>query len=101
MIFVADYADILPRARQQAHQLFLRAIRVLKFVHHQILELRAPCRAHVGMVAQQLHRAQKQIVEIERRRFAQDFVVGAKNLGGVLAARIAHLAGLGFHFVRT
>ena len=99
LIFVADHADILPRARQQVHQLFLRRVCVLKLVHHQILKLIAPALAHVAMLPQQLHGPQQQIVEIQRRGLAQQVVVGAENFRRVLAPAVAHVLGLGLHFV--
>ena len=85
---------------EQPHQLFLRAVRVLKFVHHQVLEALAPRRAHIGVIAQKFHRAQQQIVEIHARRLAENLVVGAENVGRLLArVVVARLVRFRFHLV--
>jgi hypothetical protein len=63
----------------------------LKFVHHQILETPAPSPADVGVVPQQLHRSEQQIVEIDRGRLAQNIVLGTKNIRGILPVFVARL----------
>src|SRR5579872_1842700 len=99
LILVANDADILALAGKQTHQLFLRGVGVLKFVDHQVAETRTPGGADIGVIAQQVDGAEKQIVEIERGRFAQNFVICAKNFGDIAALVIARLAGLRLHFV--
>ena len=99
LVFVADDADVLARAGEQADEFFLRAVGVLEFVHHDVVKAGIPGGADVGMIAKQVHGAEKQIVKIEGAGFAQDFVVGAEDGGGFLARFVAGLRGVGFHVV--
>ena len=99
LVFVADHADVLARSGQQAHEFFLRAVGILEFVNHKVVEARVPGSANIGMIAKQLDGAKEQVVEIERGGFAQNFIVDAKDFGGLLARFVTRLGCAGGHFV--
>src|SRR5262249_13964000 len=98
LVLIADDAKVLPHSSQQVQQVVLHAVRVLVFVHVNKPEALAPALAHVTKAPKDLHRAQQQVVEIERTGSAQDFLIGLHDprapltrfvlcLGRELAAR--------------
>ncbi len=60
---------------EQAHQLILAAIGVLIFVDHDEFEAAVHLAAQIGIVRQQPHGFQQQIVEIERVGLPQPALV--------------------------
>ena len=66
LIVITDHREPTAVADQQFHQFVLAGIRVLILVHQQVAHLLLPACAHLGVIAQQMHRLQDEIVEIER-----------------------------------
>ena len=65
---------------EQPHELPLRGVRVLELVDEDVPEALPPPREHVGMLAEQAHRQQQQVVEVGGRRVEQPPLVLAVDL---------------------
>ena len=83
LIFVSDHADIVVQPIQVADQPVLHAVRVLVFVHHDVLEARAVSLRGLRELVEQLHRLDQQIIEIECVRFSKTFLVLIEHVGRV------------------
>ena len=82
---------------QQLDQVVLGAVGVLVFVHQHVTETPVPVVAHLLMLAQQLHRQQQQVVEVEGVVGGQGTAVEPVGLR-LLAA--AHSLRLRFQLIR-
>ena len=78
-------------SRQQPHQFVLRTIRVLVLVDQHVLEAPVVVFAHLRRSLQQAHGFQQQVVEIQRVRLRQFFLVLGVNLRHPLGLRIGRL----------
>ena len=65
LIVVADDAEIAVAAREQLHELILRAVRVLVLVDEEIAELAAVLLQLTRILGEQPHRQDEQIVEVD------------------------------------
>ena len=65
LVVVADGGEVAEPADQQPHQLVLGAIGVLVFIHQQVADPVLPVFARLGIPAEQCHRCQDQVVEVE------------------------------------
>ncbi len=71
LILVTHHADVLVGLGEQAHQVVLAAIGVLVFVDHDEFETAIHLEAQIGVVGEQPHGFEQQVVEIERVGLAQ------------------------------
>ena len=99
LVVVADDAHVMPLSCQQAHEHILRVVRILIFVHVDIVEPVAVRLQHRRMLHEQFERFNEQIVEIQRVRAAQTVLVLEIVIVNHLAAVIA--VGLLEPLVRT
>ena len=81
LIVVADDHDVAVLLGEQAHELPLGDVRVLELVDEHVAEAVAPALEHVGVLAEQPHGEQQQVVEVGRRRVEQPALVLAVDLG--------------------
>ncbi len=78
-------------ARQQPHQFVLRTVRVLIFIHQQILKSPVVIFAHRRHRFEQAHGFEQQIVEVHRIRFQQLLPILLKNVRNFFRLRIRRL----------
>ena len=116
LVVVAHHAHVAVPARDLAHDLVLRVVGVLVLVDQHVAVALAVVRAHLGVLAQQAHRLEQQVVEVERagarerlavalEHRAHELVAGALALGqerlrrlhAVLGERDAREHGGGVH----
>jgi hypothetical protein len=81
LVLVADDGHVASRSHQVPDQLVLRAVRVLVLVDEDVLEAPAVGFADLLVAPQHLHRAQEEIVEVERVRRAQGLVIAGGHPG--------------------
>jgi hypothetical protein len=91
LVFVANHADVLVRADEQAKQIVLDAVGVLIFVDVNVLKAVSPFFADLRRFAKQTRGAEQEIVEVERFALREDFFVLCENVGGM-----AHVGRVGF-----
>jgi hypothetical protein len=85
LVLVPHDGDVPLRAHQVADQLVLRAVGVLVFVHEHVAEA-PPVGLPHGLVGQQVHRPQQQVVEVHRLGLAQRGLVALGHPGQDLRA---------------
>ena len=78
---VADDHHTAVLLGEQPHQLPLRGVRVLELVDEDVSEALPPLLEHVGMLPEQAHREQQQVVEVGGRPLEQPPLVLAVDLG--------------------
>ena len=66
LVVVAHHADVAGGPHEVAQQVHLQAVGVLELVHQDVVELVAPVRPHVGVIADDLHGEDEEVVEIDR-----------------------------------
>ena len=91
LVLVSHCTQVVPGAREQAHQFVLRTVRVLIFVDQNVLESPVVIIAHRSGGFQQTQRLEQQVVEVERVRLAQFlpiFLVNVRNLLGLGIGRL-------------
>ena len=66
LVGVADDGDVAVAAGEEQHDLVLRLVRVLVLVDEDVLEALAVVLEHVGVVAEQAHGVDQQVVEVHR-----------------------------------
>ena len=71
LIVIADNHDAAVLFGERAHELPLREVGVLELVDEHVLEAVAPPRQRVGVLTEQPHGQQEQVVEVDGRRFEQ------------------------------
>src|SRR5579859_3447779 len=81
LVFIADHADVLLGAREQAQKFVLDAVGVLVFVDVDVLKAGLPLFADWWGIAKEFHGAQQKIVEIEGIAFVQQQFVGGEDVG--------------------
>src|SRR5581483_2893675 len=97
LVFIANGTNVVTCAGEQAHELILRAIRVLVFVHQNVLETPVVIFAYAWHGLQQAHSFQKQIVEVESVSLGEFFFVFGIDLGDALGLGVI---GLKIDFLR-
>ena len=80
LILIADDADVLFRACQQADELLLRRIGILKLIHLDVAESLAPGSPRLRVIFENLDREQKQVVKVECSGAMQDGLVGIEDV---------------------
>src|SRR5579863_4154733 len=97
LVLVADHAEVLVRARQQAYQLVLDAIGVLILIDQDVAKALVVLPANIVRRIEESRRLEKQIVEVERVRLPQFALVeieDAGKLGSLGVARVpVHVLG--------
>ena len=81
LVVVADDHHTAVLLGEQPHELPLRGVRVLELVDEDVSEALPPLLEHVGMLPEQAHRQQQQVVEVGGRPFEQPPLVLAVDLG--------------------
>ena len=66
LVFIAHHADVIVLARQQAHQLILRSIRILILVDHEVTDAAVISLPRGGVVFEQAHGFEQEVVEVQR-----------------------------------
>ena len=99
LVFVADDADVLARAGQQADQFFLRAVGVLKFVDHDVLKARLQAARTSGCsrsssTARSSRSSKSRAAALRRIRCRRE------KLRRFPCAFVASLLGIGSHLLR-
>ena len=81
LVAVADHADVLVVGGQLQHDLVLRLVRVLVLVDQDVGEPMAVVIQHVGMLTEQTHDVEEQVVEVHRSGPHQTRLVFGVHLG--------------------
>ena len=81
LVGVADDGDVVVAAGEEEDDLVLRLVRVLVLVDEDVLEALAVVLEDVGVVAEQAHGVDQQVVEVHRPRLEQAVLVLAVDLG--------------------
>ena len=100
LVVVANDADVVRAASQQAHQMELRDARVLILVHDDVAEAVLVVFPRLGVVLQQAHRVEDEVVKVHGARRFQAASVGGVDFRDELRLRVGgHLGGhvLGGH----
>ena len=98
LVVVAHHAEVAGNVGQKADKLVLHVVRVLIFVHQDVLELPLVIFQYRRMVHKQLEGLGQQVVKVQGAVFHQRLVVGAEYVVQELGA--AAFVGLGEPFVR-
>ena len=91
LILIADDANVLVLAAEQEHELVLRAVCILVFVNHQVLEAPIMTLADFASDFQQPHRLEQQIVEVEGVGLTQLLAINLIDMGNALGFGIGRL----------
>ena len=89
LVVVAHHAHVAVLAADEPHDLVLRVVRVLVLVDQHVAVALAVVLAHRVVVAQQAHRLQQQVVEVERARARQELLVALPDRPDELVAAAA------------
>ena len=81
LVAVADHGDVAVAAGEQQHELVLGDVGVLVLVDEDVLEALAVGLEDVGMLAEQRHRVDEQVVEVHRPGGVQPALVLGEHLG--------------------
>ncbi len=84
LVAVADDADVAVIRRQRDDDLVLHLVGVLVLVDEHVAEAALVVAEHVGVLAEQLHRVEQQIIEVHRARLQQAGLVLGEHLGDPL-----------------
>ena len=82
---VADHRDVVMPFGQQVHEVALKFVGVLVFVHEDELESALVQFAHLGMLLKQLEPERKQIVKVHRVRGALALDIARREVGNLRA----------------
>ena len=89
LVVVADHADVLMSARQQADQQKLGVVGVLILVHHDVAEAVAVFFQHVGVLLENFDGKDDDVVKVQRVCRFQPLLVVAVDLADHLLAVVA------------
>ena len=95
LVVIAHNAEIPALVSQQFHEHILRIVRILIFVHHDILEALAVHIQHGRMVNKQFQRFDEKVVKIQGiERFQARFVLDEDRVNLLTAEWSNHSSGL-------
>ncbi len=87
LIRVADDHDVLVVLGEEADQLPLGEVGVLELVDEDVAEALAPPLEHVGVLTEELHDEQQEVVEVGGRRLGEPLLVLGVDLGEPVLGR--------------
>ena len=93
LVGVSHHANVAPPAAKLQDDAVLRRVRVLVFVHQDVLKLVLMPLQHIGMLAKQIVRFHQQIVKIHRPGVFQLLLIHAIDGGDLLRVEDAALLG--------